>query len=337
MSPARIGIPLVAVQRELWLGALRRIDRIHVRPAKHGRNGACHLVVVAACEEEHVCIASAVDNLFCENRLSPLLRLKHDTLHGVSVLNHVDAPGMEEHLHLVLSNHLVHDDLGGFRINSWLPVLLGTRQFRRVAEHLPELGSATHELLAHAARYEIPLAAPVGARRKDYEHHAVREKSAKRPITFDKRYLCPCPRGRNRRRETGRTSADDNDVSLVENRQLARGLEHLSVFQEGARDICHRMVKREDVLSEPDVFGIAAAAFGEAAFVRHVFVAERRAGRKRRAAKSELLQKFAFCNLHVSCPLFVTPQHILSALCCLFYQNHARYGSGGVYPFFIFY
>ena len=325
------------MQRELRLGALRRIDRIHVRPSKHGRNGASHLAVVATCKEEHVGIASAVDYLFCEYCLSPLLRLEHDALHGVPVLDNVDAPGMEEHLHLVLRNHFVHDDLGGFRIYSRLPVLLWIGRFRQAAECLPELTRTKHEFLTYAARYEIPLAAPVGARRKDYEHHAIREKSAKRPITFDKRYLCPCPRGRNRRRETGRTSADDNDVSLVENRQLARGLEHLSVFQEGAREIFHRMVERKDVLSEPDILRIATAALGELAHVRHIFVAERRAGRKRGAANAELLQKFAFCNLHVSCPLFVTPQHILSALCCLFYQNHARYGSGGVYTFFIFY
>ena len=72
-TPARIGISLVAVQREVRLGALRRIDRIHVRPAEHRRNGASHLAVVAASEKEHVCIASAVDDLLRKNRLTALL------------------------------------------------------------------------------------------------------------------------------------------------------------------------------------------------------------------------------------------------------------------------
>ena len=196
---------------------------------------------------------------------------------------------MEEHLHLVLCDHLVHDHLGGLRINGRQPVLLGIRRFRRVAEDLPELASAKHELLAYAASDKIPLAAPARASCEDDQHHAVREKSAERPIALHEGNFRSCSRGRHCGRKARRTSADDNDVSLVENRQLARWLKDLAVLQEGARNICHRMVEREDVLSEPDVLRITAAALGEFALVWHIFVTESRARRKRRAAKPELL------------------------------------------------
>ena len=301
-APLRVRVALVAAERELCRGVLWRVDCVHVRPAEDRRYRSRHLVVAAAGLEEHVRIAGAVDNFLCEDRLASFLRLEHHALHAVAGLDHVDSPAVEEHLDIVLGDHLVHHVLGALGVDCRKPVLLRTSVLGLAGESRAELAHPVHELLAHAARHQRPLAVVAPRCREHYEHHAVGEQAAKRSVALDERDLRACLRGCNGGGKASRAAAHHNDVGRVENWQLVRGLDHLAVLEPAARAVLHRVLEREDVLAEPDVLGIAYAALGKHFLGLDKLVAKRRTCSCGRTAKSDLLEKLTLRQIHFPSP-----------------------------------
>lgn len=306
--PARRRIGLVALHdpvagKNVAVLVARRTlrgDPIEIGPARNESDAVGDLAILGSGGEIDVAVARAVDNGLRENRLHALLGHEHDTADLVALLDHVDAPGVEEHVDLLLFDHAVHEILGAFGVDRRLHEVLFCGLS---AERRAEVLGAIHKLAADAARNDRKISAGfLAGRRKNDKNHTVREKTAERAVLLDKRNLRARLGGGDRRGETGTTATDNDDIGLMENRNLASGHHDLAALHERAGAVLGRMLNRIDPLSEARIQRIADRPGGQLLAGGDKFIAERSARNSGGSADTKTLEKLSLRNLHGKTP-----------------------------------
>ena len=205
---------------------------------------------------------------------------------------------MEEHLHAGFFNHAVHQVLGTLRINRWLPMGFAFRSRIRPCDMVAHGDGTAHEFLANATSDEPIFAVlPHGCRHHE-KHHSVREKPAQRTVAFDKRRLRPSPRRRKRGGEPSGATTDDQNIRLMQDRDLTRRSHHLAIDHLAARAIGHRRLQRENVLAIVCLARIAATARRKLAAVGDKLVAKHLSRGRRKSTNAQMTEKGTFRQIH---------------------------------------